>query len=100
MNWKPINTAPKDGTRIIVCHWKHYSPITASWRTYHPNAEGKAQWRDDSGIKTVPTHWDILPEEPMQDKCKKCKNILSFEEMKYSENNLIYCEECAELLAK
>ena len=62
--WKPIHLAPKDGTRILVCHKDYYSPNTVSWRTYHPNAKGKFEWRDGSGVKTNPTHWMNLPEEP------------------------------------
>lgn len=66
-NWKPIHLAPKDGTRILVCHEKYYSPNTASWRTYHPNAKGKPAWRDGAGIKLDPTHWMKMPKSPIEE---------------------------------
>lgn len=63
--WKPINTAPKDGTLILVCTENYYFPETASWRTYHPNAKGKPSWRSNNmGTKLEPTHWMELPEKP------------------------------------
>lgn len=64
MEWKKIESAPKDGTKILVCiipkdkkliHW--YWPTSASWRAYHPNAKGKEMFRDESGVKLNPTHW-------------------------------------------
>lgn len=74
--WQPIETAPKDGTRILACvgppvtipppdyEWA-YAPTTVSWRTYHPNATGKACWRDSSGVKTDRIRWWMpLPEPP------------------------------------
>ena len=63
--WQPIETAPKDGTKILVCHIHYYSPITAWWSSYHPNAKGKETWREDgSNYKLNPTHWMPLPEAP------------------------------------
>ena len=57
-NWHLIETAPKDGSKILVCNINHYEPITASYRTYHPNAQGKKTWRaGQMGNKIKPTHW-------------------------------------------
>lgn len=71
--WYPIETAPKDGTMILVCayspdHPQYYSPRSGCWATYHPNAKGKAFWRTDRicGDKMNPTHWMPLPDVPEQ----------------------------------
>jgi hypothetical protein len=72
MNWRPIDTAPKDGTAILACAVypdfpRHYVPIYAVWGTYHPNAKGKVCWRTASicGNKLEGlTHWMPLPERP------------------------------------
>lgn len=65
MNWKPIEQAPKDGTLVLVCNERYYYPETASYRTYHPNAQGKATWRSTQmGNKIDPTHFMPLPEKP------------------------------------
>lgn len=62
--WQDIDTAPKDGTNILVCSFDYYYPETASYRAYHPNAKGKCTWRNASGIKINPTHWMPLFEKP------------------------------------
>lgn len=65
--WMDISTAPKDGTKVLVCHKNYYNPESASFRTYHPNAKGKPEWRTDGmGTKLDPTHWAPLPPEPNQ----------------------------------
>lgn len=68
--WLPIHNAPKDGRKILACgkggssDWR-YDPITISFRTFHPNAAGKATWRDVHGHKVeYVTHWMPLPERP------------------------------------
>lgn len=64
-NWLPIETAPRDGSEIMVCNSKYYIPETASFRTYHPNAQGTPTWRaNNTGIKLNPTHWMPLPPRP------------------------------------
>lgn len=67
MSWRPIDTAPKDGTWVLVtrrgCGPEFVSCV--SWRTYHPNAAGKAAWRDAAGHQQpLVTHWMPLPELP------------------------------------
>ena len=65
MEWNNIDTAPKDGTQVLVCNKNYYYPTTASFRTYHPNAQGEKTWRTNGmGIKLDPTHWQSLPERP------------------------------------
>lgn len=72
MNWQPIETAPKDGTRVLVANshgaWMaEYSPVYGSgyrratpWFSVmlnHEHIHGFAR----SG---PPTHWMPLPEPP------------------------------------
>lgn len=68
--WKLIETAPKDGTTILACCERCYdkngfAPIAVKWRTYHPNAQGEAEWREMHGHKVQGlTHWMPLPAAP------------------------------------
>src|SRR6201996_2449825 len=74
--WKPIETAPKDGTAIFACYAPPYDthgflPVAVRWRNHHPNAKGKEAFRDHTGAKCEHlTHWMPLPESPTRDKTK------------------------------
>jgi len=62
--WQPIETAPKDGTRILA--WPVYSddlPAEARWR-YMRRTPGR--WETGSGpiYGNGPTHWMPLPPSP------------------------------------
>lgn len=75
VDWQPIATAPLDDTDVLVA-WEHtgrrgfFGPVFASFRTYHPNAQGKPAWRGVDGSKLDnPTHWcplPMLPGEPRE----------------------------------
>jgi hypothetical protein len=55
--WKPIETAPKDGTWILIAA-KDLHPCDAQWAK-DENQEG---WVDIGGFfSTQPTHWQPLP---------------------------------------
>jgi hypothetical protein len=61
--WRPIGTAPRDGTSIIV--WTAYGTITlAEWTgdQFYP-------WKgsDDEYAEHVITHWMSLPPPPTQE---------------------------------
>lgn len=65
LDWKPIETAPKDGTPILVYDpnpWLDpYSVITVSWDTQ------RKCWSEITGELYAiyyPTHWMELPEKP------------------------------------
>jgi hypothetical protein len=65
--WQPIETAPKDGTRILG-----YDGSTVSGTYWHDSFR---EWRNESEAagdnhgwyghdRWVPTHWQPLPEPP------------------------------------
>jgi hypothetical protein len=59
--WQPIETAPKDGTKILVCDESGSECFTVSYCGFHPNAQGKKQWRDRLGHKRYPAYWQPFP---------------------------------------
>lgn len=61
MEWQPIETAPRDGTRVLAWSARWQAPSTAQW---YGNA-----WMLDSSIGQFvhqPTHWMPLPTPPQQ----------------------------------
>lgn len=59
VEWRPIETAPRDGTPVLVI-WKAYLPevvcAVVMW-------DGD-QWREADDIVSGPTHWLPLPPAP------------------------------------
>lgn len=58
--WQPIETAPKDGTPILVCV-DGYWPTTVRWDADHQ------AWEDDNDNLTSPENWPLthwMPELP------------------------------------
>lgn len=77
MDWQPIETAPKDGSCILLFFGQnHYDPlmdlfdyryVLASWvaaknRWLHKDGSGAGSWH------VFPTHWMPLPAPPQEDK--------------------------------
>jgi hypothetical protein len=61
MEWKPIETAPKDGTPVLGYHTGKmttvYWGLWNEWQLVEPGAYAEEDdWR--------PTHWMPLPEPP------------------------------------
>ena len=59
MEWKPIETAPKDGTEILV--WDKWDRTAAYW------SEVDKIWRVAGALEddlATPTHWMPLPDPP------------------------------------
>lgn len=59
-NWKPISTAPRDGTWILICNKK--GDMAVGWdKENHPVDD----WRIGAMcIFRNPTHWMELPNAP------------------------------------
>lgn len=61
--WQPIETAPKDGTKVILCEADQPSDVCMGWFM-------EGEWRDygDLGCNGMcnyePTHWMPLPIVP------------------------------------
>jgi len=76
--WRPIETAPKDGTRIIVGKHAGYVMAWASsayWFDQPPYRHGpkfkgtrgterRRGWTDGMDTLATPTHWMPLPAPP------------------------------------
>lgn len=62
--WRPIGTAPKDGTRVLLWPvWSDGLP-DAGWWEVRPRSSG---WVHVYGrVLEKPTHWQPLPEPPAQ----------------------------------
>lgn len=62
--WHPIDTAPKDGTEILVCGPEWLRAGVAVW------SEHDACWQEACNVEPhqyttrPPTHWMPLPEPP------------------------------------
>lgn len=78
MNWQPIDTAPKDGTRVLLRIEYSDVPLIAYFKDYGHGGQWHAETEhytvscgaycyggsvsDDGRIS--PTHWASLPGEP------------------------------------
>jgi hypothetical protein len=77
--WQPIETAPRDGTRVwLFCPWDRWVG-SAAWRqnVYH---NGEEAWSEDDGESAVlghdpPTHWMPLPKPPVTSSPIETPNI-------------------------
>lgn len=69
MNWQPIETAPKDGTPVIVLTWEQSGDIVAIQAHYADN-EWNPIWLDMHGCgccgsgKLDAEYWIPIPELP------------------------------------
>ena len=76
MEWQPIETAPKDGTRIILyrpgTHFEWVRVVIGRYYTDSYASKPKPFWGHDrtnlTGVREAranqPTHWMPLPEPP------------------------------------
>jgi len=79
--WRPIESAPKDGAEIILSngetvaqgHWFHTPPFIREIRDMdghyidQDESDGYDDWIDSSGgMQPDPTHWIPLPQPPIE----------------------------------
>jgi len=74
--WMPIETAPKDGTTVLVfpASWSNYTASMARWNRDEHAKKPRPYWeRSDCFSKVTlsrekpPTHWMPLPATPPKD---------------------------------
>lgn len=58
-NWKRIDSAPTDGTRVLVWCARWHAPSSAQWY-----GDAWSVGYDVAPFKDQPTHWMHLPEHP------------------------------------
>ena len=54
--WQPIDTAPQDGTRMLL-RYGHDTPFVGYWYTT------ERAWKSTNGYVRLPTEWARLPQE-------------------------------------
>lgn len=59
--WQPIETAPKDMTRIILAKYSR-RPTMLVWVTEDGWDDEEGEWCDKPTLD--PTHWMPIPEDP------------------------------------
>jgi hypothetical protein len=65
MTWRPIETAPHDGTLLLLRHPRTFPPVFGFW-----SSKNEAWMTDDLGFlvdHNAPTHWAPLPEDPPEE---------------------------------
>lgn len=63
MDWQPIESAPKDGTRVLC--WNKEWEAPESGCLYGPSWAANSLAADKGGWKYQPTHWMPLSEPPL-----------------------------------
>lgn len=63
-DWQPIESAPKDGTVILICRAQDYPHTTASavWEPVHQS--WACSWDNWPIEDFAPTHWQPALESP------------------------------------
>lgn len=66
--WRPIATAPRDGTRVLVGYKSHcVYRVTLAWYVTDTGYSGSdSGWYCDVGF-VPPTHWQPLPPPPSEE---------------------------------
>lgn len=69
--WQPIDTAPKDGTPVLVCNSERGGAWIAYYVSVYPSGYKpedpwsslmlNMRWHDTKWASTVPTHWQPIP---------------------------------------
>ena len=63
--WRPIETAPKDGTLILAYARRERKPhIRVTWWRTAKDGAGYIGWGEFNERYWPPTHWQPLPDPP------------------------------------
>lgn len=62
--WEPIETAPKDETRVLLTDGKHVS-VGSFYLEWDKESEILYEYGDVCHATWHPTHWQQLPEPPV-----------------------------------
>jgi len=68
-NWEPIETAPKDGTQIIVCSEKGNVWCNVKWEK-RQRAGDRWEHFTIGALLFNPTHWMPIPKPPTNEELK------------------------------
>lgn len=97
---RPIETAPKDGTKILLWFSDKYARV-CSYTSFGWVADGGA-------INFIPTHWSPVPEDEAPKYC--CDNFLRYGDffkgchwpnkigIPYTHTPIVFCPFCGEKL--
>ena len=61
--WQPIETAPKDGTQVLLACGSDYVDAGHYWRNANKR-NPRERWMWNGWPIFEPTHWQPLPEPP------------------------------------
>lgn len=67
MTWQPIESAPKDGT-VILLYWPPVAYAKKTWGTIRMGAWNGSAWKLEMAghFRVDCTHWQPLPDPPVQ----------------------------------
>ena len=104
--WRPISTAPKDGTKIIA-YLEAENHCDEVWKIqWLEEEEGQAGWYDNYGGDFSPIYWMPLPDPPKKKHCCTGENrdiqcyledgklILAYETHSNSQQEVVCCPFC------
>jgi len=62
MKWETIETAPKDGTYVLVYHHR-WNSVTKDMEIAHWRSD-QGGWMTNESFNMQPSHWMPLPDQP------------------------------------
>lgn len=62
--WKPIKTAPKDGTQLLLANAPDEDGVWAVRQGFYEDAPASRRWYDIDGEEIEPDYWMPLPSPP------------------------------------
>jgi hypothetical protein len=67
MNWQKIETAPKDGTGVILAIRRGFGSKILGVTMGSYGINGREQWTTAGNCPLSPTHWMPLPPPPIDE---------------------------------